>query len=117
SFTKVGTVDDAPLIGFGMSAPGASYPAVYVIGTVSGVYGIFRSDDAGASWTRINDDAHQYGFLGTITGDPRIYGRVYVGTQGRGIVYGDIAAGAPHSALRTPTLKSSEFMRELLVAP
>jgi hypothetical protein len=45
----------------------------------------------GASWVRINDDAHQFGMLGTISGDPRIYGRVYVGTQGRGIVYGDLS--------------------------
>lgn len=38
----------------------------------------------------INDDAHQFGSLGVIAGDPRIYGRVYLGTQGRGIVLGDI---------------------------
>jgi hypothetical protein len=90
SFTRIGTVDSAPLVGFGMAAPGATYPAVYVVGTVSGAYGIFRSDDAGASCIRINDAAHQFGMLGTISGDPRIYGRVYVGTQGRGIVYGDL---------------------------
>jgi len=93
SFTRIGTIDSAPLVGFGMAAAAGSYPAVYVVGTVSGVYGIFRSDDVGASWTRINDDAHQYGMLGAITGDPRIYGRVYVGTEGRGIVYGDVAPG------------------------
>ena len=93
SFTRMGTIDSAPLVGFGMAAASGSYPAVYVVGTVSGVYGIFRSDDVGASWTRINDDAHQYGMLGAITGDPRIYGRVHVGTEGRGIVYGDIAPG------------------------
>jgi hypothetical protein len=93
SFTRIGTIDSAPLVGFGMAAPGSSYPAVYAVGTIGGVYGMFRSDDVGNSWTRINDDAHQYGMLGTISGDPRIYGRVYVGTQGRGIVYGDIAPG------------------------
>jgi hypothetical protein len=99
SFTRIGTIDSAPLAGFGMAAPGASYPAVYAVGTIGGVYGIFRSDDAGNSWTRVNDDAHQYGALGTITGDPRIYGRVYAGTQGRGIVYGDIApAGSVRSS-------------------
>ena len=91
SFTRIGSIESAPLVGFGMAAPGASYPAIYAVGTVSGVYGIFRSDGMGASWVRINDDAHQFGMLGTISGDPRIYGRVYVGTQGRGIVYGDLS--------------------------
>ena len=91
SFTRIGSIESAPLVGFGMAAPGASYPAIYAVGTVSGVYGIFRSDGMGASWVRINDDAHQFGMLGTISGDSRIYGRVYVGTQGRGIVYGDLS--------------------------
>jgi hypothetical protein len=60
----------------------------------------------GASWTRINDDTHQYGALGAITGDPRVYGRVYVGTEGRGIVYGDIAPtqAEPPVPRRTPKL-------------
>lgn len=45
---------------------------------------------------RINDDAHQWGWTGAaITGGPRIYGRVYVSTNGRGIVYGDTAAPDP----------------------
>jgi len=104
SFTRIPAMDSAPLVGFGMAAPAASYPAVYAVGTIGGVYGIFRSNDAGVSWKRINDDAHQYGMLGTISGDPRIYGRVYVGTQGRGIVYGDIAtrgvARRPKAAAR-----------------
>jgi photosystem II stability/assembly factor-like uncharacterized protein len=98
TFTRIGSIDSAPLVGFGMAAPGASYPAVYAVGTIGGVYGIFRSDDVGNTWTRINDDAHQYGMLGSISGDPRIYGRVYVGTQGRGIVYGDIAPGGSGSS-------------------
>ena len=45
---------------------------------------------AAGRWVRINDDQHQYAWTGnTITGDPRIYGRVYFGTNGRGIIYGD----------------------------
>jgi photosystem II stability/assembly factor-like uncharacterized protein len=62
-----------------------------VVGTVGSVYGFFRSDDAGTTWTRINDDNHQYGAINVIIGDPRIYGRVYLGTNGYGILYGDIA--------------------------
>ena len=90
-----------------MIAVSSACPAVYAVGTVGGVYGTFRSDDVGASWTRINDDAHQYGLLGAITGDPRIYGRVYVGTEGRGIVYGDVAPGGGLGRGRNPKLTHS----------
>ncbi|CAL9426696.1 cellulose binding domain-containing protein [Streptomyces sp. enrichment culture] len=95
TFTKVRGVEEADTIGFGKAAPGATYDTLYTSAKIGGVRGIFRSTDAGASWTRINDDAHQWGWTGAaITGDPRIYGRVYVATNGRGIVYGD-TAGTP----------------------
>ncbi|MET8183157.1 hypothetical protein [Streptomyces sp. NPDC005336] len=46
--------------------------------------------EAGASWTRINDNAHQWGWTGaTITGGPRVHGRVYGGTNSRVILRGD----------------------------
>ncbi|MFD9462700.1 cellulose binding domain-containing protein [Streptomyces sp. NPDC060027] len=90
SFTKLSNVEQADTIGFGKAATGASYQTLYTSAKIGGVRGIFRSTDKGASWTRINDDAHQWGWTGAaITGDPRIYGRVYVATNGRGIVYGD----------------------------
>lgn len=67
-------------------------PAVYTGSRTRGVRGIFRSDGAGRTWTRINDDRHQYGWTGnTMTGDPRVHGHVYFGTNGRGVVYGDPA--------------------------
>jgi hypothetical protein len=91
SFTQISSISSAPLVGFGQEAPGAFYPAIYVVGTVSGVYGVFRSIDEGSSWARINDDAHQYGQIDAISGDPQIFGRVYIGTAGRGILYGDIS--------------------------
>ncbi|MFI0964961.1 cellulose binding domain-containing protein [Streptomyces sp. NPDC021080] len=90
AFTRLSNVDQADTIGFGKAATGASYQTLYTSAKIGGVRGIFRSTDKGASWTRINDDAHQWGWTGAaITGDPRIYGRVYVATNGRGIVYGD----------------------------
>jgi photosystem II stability/assembly factor-like uncharacterized protein len=75
--------------GFGKEKPGTDYPSLYLIGIINGVYGFFRSDDAAKSWIRINDDEHQYGLVLHITGDPKKYGRVYVGTHGRGALYGD----------------------------
>ena len=75
-------------VGVGMAAPGQNYPAIFVAGTVNGINGFFRSDDQGATWVTISDLAHQYGYTNLIQGDPRIYGRVYLGA--RGLVYGDI---------------------------
>ncbi|MFE4702565.1 cellulose binding domain-containing protein [Streptomyces sp. NPDC056738] len=90
AFTKLSNVDQADTVGFGKAATGSSYQTLYTSAKIDGVRGIFRSTDKGASWTRVNDDAHQWGWTGAaITGDPRVYGRVYVATNGRGIVYGD----------------------------
>ncbi|NKQ25949.1 cellulose binding domain-containing protein [Streptomyces galbus] len=90
TFAKLPGVEQADTIGFGKAAPGASYQTLFTSARIGGVRGIFRSTDKGASWTRVNDDAHQWGWTGgAVTGDPRVYGRVYVATNGRGIVYGD----------------------------
>ncbi|MFB6812576.1 RICIN domain-containing protein [Streptomyces sp. NPDC056387] len=92
TFTGLAPVKSASALGFGKAAPGAAYQALYLIGTVKDVTGVFRSTDKGATWLRVNDDAHQWGGIaGTavITGDPDAFGRVYVGTNGRGLLYGD----------------------------
>ncbi|PKV87881.1 RICIN domain-containing protein [Streptomyces sp. TLI_146] len=91
TFTTLSTVKSASALGFGKAAPGASYQALYLIGTVKDVFGVFRSTDMGATWLRVNDDAHQWGNIsgGVVTGDPDTYGRVYIGTNGRGLQYGD----------------------------
>lgn len=89
SFTKQNNVAEAVKAGFGKPAADKTYPALYVVGTINNVMGFFRSDDAGATWVRINDDQHQFGGVNDITGDPRVFGRVYIATSGRGIVYGE----------------------------
>ncbi|MBR8639377.1 1,4-beta-glucanase [Streptomyces tuirus] len=90
SFTKVSSCWASYTLGFGKAAEGASYPAVYMVGSTESSTAVYRSDDEAKTWTRINDDRHQWGWIGAcIAGDPRVYGRVYIGTNGRGVQYGE----------------------------
>ena len=85
---SVKRVDEAWNVGFGKAAPGKAYPAVFLAGKVSGEPGIWRSDDEGQSWVRINDDVHRFADGGTLTGDPTDYGTVYVARAAGGIIVG-----------------------------
>ena len=94
NFAKADNSLNVQFISFGKAAEGREYPSIFVVASLRtdarGIKAIWRSDDMAASWVRVNDDQHQYGtrFRG-IAGDPRIFGRVYVGTDGRGIFYGE----------------------------
>ncbi len=89
NFQKLARVDAAYQIGFGHPAPGAARSALFVQGRVDGVEGLYRSDDSGQSWVRLDDEAHQFGWLRVVIGDARVFGRVYLGTSGRGIIVGE----------------------------
>lgn len=99
SFVKLEGIQEAATIGFGKAAPGQNVMALYTYAKINNKYGIYRSDNGGASWIRINDDEHQFGSANrVITGDPRVYGRVYIGTNGLGIVVGDIQSDSKGNA-------------------
>lgn len=92
SFTKLTAVTQCGAVGIGKAAPGSNYETVYIYGTVNGILGIHRSTDEGVTWVRVNDDNHEYGGPANgqfIVGDMNVYGRVYMSTAGRGIVYGE----------------------------
>ncbi|MEY7975307.1 WD40/YVTN/BNR-like repeat-containing protein [Streptomyces pilosus] len=92
SFTKADSCWASYTLGFGKAADGAGYPAVYQVGSTEAITAVYRSDDEARTWVRINDDDHQWGWTGeTVTGDPRVHGRVYLATNGRGIQYGEPA--------------------------
>lgn len=75
-------------IGIGVNDQGELI-RLYTSGTIEGVYGFYLSNDGGWSWTRVNDDDHQFGDIRSIDGDKHVAGRFYVATGARGLIYGE----------------------------
>jgi len=88
-FRKLPYFESVESIGFGKPVAGQRFPTIFVNGKNEGIVGLFRSDDKGLTWTRISGPFGASEVHGVVTGDPRIYGRVYIGTKDRGILYGD----------------------------
>ena len=111
SFSTLANVTYCAAVGFGKAASGANYPTLYIWGTVGGVTGIHRSTDQGATWIRVNDDAHEYGGLGNgqfVMGDMNTFGVVYMSSVGRGIVYGKPASEASVASVRVKARHSGK---------
>jgi len=98
SFTKISGVTSALSFGFGAPKPGTSRPTVFLYGKINGfgsAYSIFRSDDLGQSWKDIRGAQTIGNGPSTMVGDKQVYGRVYIGTGGRGVYVGYIDANDP----------------------
>jgi hypothetical protein len=89
--TTIAGVQKSNYLGYGKAAPGSSKLTLFLAGTIGTQAGLYRSTDGGASWIRINDDAHQYGGIGPVAGDMRTFGTVYFTGSGRGILWGTSA--------------------------
>jgi xyloglucan-specific exo-beta-1,4-glucanase len=107
TFSRFSSVNVGVSVGLGRAAPGAGYYAIYLWGAANnGPVGVYRSIDKGKTWERINDAAHQFGGPGNgnfVSGDYNVFGRVYMSTVGRGIVFGE--PGAPIGVLRQKPLR------------
>ncbi|WP_457321764.1 VPS10 domain-containing protein [Roseateles sp. P5_E11] len=87
-FASSNGTSGASVIALGKAKAGAAYSAaIYVVGTIDGMWGVYRSDDGGTTWSRFNDDAHQFGGIGVMAADQGTYGRIYVSGTGRGLLY------------------------------
>ena len=85
TWTAVANVLDVSCFGFGASATAGGYPAIYIVGYVNSVYGIWQSVDNAQSWTQIGTYPNSsLDNIKTIAGDPTIFGQVYVGFMGSG---------------------------------
>ena len=92
--TAVSGVSSANYLSFGKAATGSSNLTLYLYGTLNNgsVSELYRSMNDGVTWTQINDSAHQWGGgVNSLTGDMRTFGTVYIGTNGRGIIWGTSA--------------------------
>ncbi|MDE7282070.1 MAG: endoglucanase [Lachnospiraceae bacterium] len=79
-------------MGLGVIRPGGDYykedKAIYTVAKIDGVYGFYRSVDDGKTFVRLNEDNQMYGEINSMEGDSRVYGRFYLGTGSRGVLYG-----------------------------
>jgi len=96
TYTTVANVTYCKSIGIGVTMSGASYPTVFIWGTVSGVTGLFRSTNQGATWLRVNDNAHQFAGAPLLIGDMNTAGRVFMSAGGgRGLIYWEPTSCSP----------------------
>ena len=80
-------------IGLGIIHPGVDYlserKALYICGVIEGEYGFYRSFNDGKTWERINTDKQMFGEINSIDADKRVFGRFFLGTANRGLIYGE----------------------------
>ena len=59
-----------------------------IVGYVNKVYGVWQSINDAKSWTQIGTyPLNSLDTIKTISGDPNIYGQVYIGFSGSGYAY------------------------------
>lgn len=89
TFTKVTALTTSTAFSWGAPATGTSTPTVYSYGTISGIKGLYRSTDLGVNWDRIDNGTQVFpAGVKALAGDRQVFGRIYVGTGGRGVLYG-----------------------------
>jgi photosystem II stability/assembly factor-like uncharacterized protein len=90
TFTQVTVFGEAKLVCWGAPAPDSAYPTGFCYGAVAGKWGLYRSVNMGESWIQINDDQHQFpAGVKAIAADRNVFGRVFAGSGGCGIYYGE----------------------------
>jgi xyloglucan-specific exo-beta-1,4-glucanase len=88
----------------GAASTSTGYPVIYGFFEVDSVIALFKTEDAGLNWAMISDAAHGFAAssANVVGADMATYGRVFVGTNGRGIFY-----GAPSGTLPPVTVTAT----------
>lgn len=90
TFTKISGASVAYGFDVGAKAPCSEHETLFVLGTVNGNKGVFRSTDLGESWVKVNDEKQHtlYDRVEFIEADKQRFGVVYVASHGSGIIIG-----------------------------
>ena len=89
NFTQIPDVQDCWAVGFGKAQAGTDYATIFMYGIVYGEWGLYRSTDQGGSWDKLVDyPLGLFDIVTAVSGDPSIFGRVYIGYKGNSFVYG-----------------------------
>jgi len=98
TWSAIPNVLEVETFGFGAPEDLGGYPAIYIVGWVNNVYGIWQSNDEAKSWTQIGvSPLDSFDTIKTISGDPDQYDQVYIGFNGSGYAY------LPGAVLDPPT--------------
>lgn len=101
-FNKITSLDAFNNFAVGPALSGGSAPTLWVAGKYQGTLGIFYSTDRGATWTNANlGGTIPFDAVNTLAADYKTAGRIYLGMNGRGMFWGDVAVGA--QPVLTPT--------------
>jgi hypothetical protein len=91
TWTTVSNVLGVLAFNFGAVAPGKSYPSIYIVGYVGGVFGVWYSVDNAVTWTNLGSPFSTLGtldYISCIAADPNNFGSVFVGfSVGGGYAY------------------------------
>jgi xyloglucan-specific exo-beta-1,4-glucanase len=92
TWSVVDAFAEASMVALGAPAPGSDEAAIYVWGLRVGgeSRACHRSIDGGETWQRLNRPSQRIGNAPqAIAADRAVFGRVFIGTNGSGVWYGE----------------------------
>ncbi len=80
-------------VGLGVGRTGGDYvsesKAIYICGVIDNKYGFYRTLDECKTYVKINSVNQMYGQINSMDGDKKEFGRFFIGTGSRGVLYGE----------------------------
>jgi hypothetical protein len=84
TWTALVTISEVNCLAWGAPKPGSAIPyALYAFGWLSGVFGLYRSDDKGATWITLTNNTN-FDWPRCLDADPTVFGRLVAGYTGTG---------------------------------